>query len=132
MKTIQPSALRGFALLEVLIALLVGAIALLGLGTLQLKTLQAAYSSLDYTIATIDANNLVETLWSDLCTNKASAAVYTQTINSWKDTLPGSISATVPTTYADNATITLTWQDSRLTDNNTLALQAAFPGSICP
>ncbi len=121
----------GFALLEIMIAMLVGAVALLGLGTLQLKTLQSAYSSLDYTIATIHANNLIEGVWSNLCANRVSGAVYTSTVQSWRQTLPPSVSATVATSYSDSAVYNLTWNDARQSDNNSLSLQVTYP-AICP
>jgi len=122
---------RGFALLEIMIAMLVGAVALLGLGTLQLKTLQSAYSSLDYTIATIHANNLIEGVWSNLCANRVSGAVYTSTVESWRQTLPPSVSATVATSYSDSAVYNLTWNDARQSDNNSLSLRVTYP-AICP
>ncbi|GAB3232697.1 type IV pilus modification PilV family protein [Pseudaeromonas pectinilytica] len=122
---------RGFALLEIMIAMLVGAVALLGLGTLQLKTLQSAYSSLDYTIATIHANNLIEGVWSNLCANRVSGAVYTSTVESWRHTLPPSVSATVATSYSDSAVYNLTWNDARQSDNNSLSLRVTYP-AICP
>lgn len=122
---------RGFALLEIMIAMLVGAVALLGLGTLQLKTLQSAYSSLDYTIATIHANNLIEGVWSNLCANRVSGAVYTSTVQSWRQTLPPSVSATVATSYSDSAVYNLTWNDARQSDNNSLSLRVTYP-AICP
>ena len=125
------SMARGFALLEIMIAMLVGAVALLGLGTLQLKTLQSAYSSLDYTIATIHANNLIEGVWSNLCANKVSGAVYTSTVQSWRQTLPQSISASVATSFSSSAVYQLTWNDARQSDNNSLSLQVTYP-AICP
>ena len=125
------SVATGFALLEIMIAMLVGAVALLGLRTLQLKTLQAAYSSLDYTIATIHANNLVEGVWSNLCANQASGAVYTSTVQSWRQTLPQSISASVARSYSHSAVYRLTWNDVRQSDNNSLSLQVTYP-AICP
>lgn len=125
------SVARGFALLEIMIAMLVGAVALLGLGTLQLKTLQSAYSSLDYTIATIHANNLIEGVWSNLCANQASGAVYTSTVQSWRQTLPPSVSAPVPTSFSNSAVYNLTWNDARQSDNNSLSLQVTYP-AICP
>ena len=127
----RQSMATGFALLEIMIAMLVGAVALLGLGTLQLKTLQAAYSSLDYTIATIHANNLVEGVWSNLCANQASGAVYTSTVQSWRQTLPQSISASVASSYSNSAVYRLTWNDVRQSDNNSLSLQVTYP-AICP
>jgi type IV pilus assembly protein PilV len=125
------SMTKGFSLLEIMIALLVAAVALLGLGTLQLKTLQAAYSSLDYTIATIHANNLIEGVWTNLCENQASAAVYTSTVQSWRQTLPQSVSASVASSFSNSAVYRLTWNDARQSDNNSLSLQVTYP-AICP
>jgi type IV pilus assembly protein PilV len=125
------SMTKGFSLLEIMIALLVAAVALLGLGTLQLKTLQAAYSSLDYTIATIHANNLIEGVWTNLCENQASAAVYTSTVQSWQQTLPQSVSASVASSFSNSAVYRLTWNDARQSDNNSLSLQVTYP-AICP
>ncbi len=125
------SVATGFALLEIMIAMLVGAVALLGLGTLQLKTLQSAYSSLDYTIATIHANNLIEGVWSNLCANQASGAVYTSTVQSWRQNLPQSISASVASSFSNSAVYRLTWNDARQSDNNSLSLQVTYP-AICP
>jgi len=58
---------RGFSLMEVLVAMLLASIGLLGLARAQLKALQYAGSSLSYTVATIQAHNAVERIWPQLC-----------------------------------------------------------------
>ena len=62
---VQPQRLHGFSLVEVLIAILLVAIGLLGLAAAQVKTLQYASSSLQQTVASIQAQNVIERLWPD-------------------------------------------------------------------
>lgn len=123
-------ATGGFALLEVLLAMLVAAIALLGLATLELRAVQSAQSSLNYAIATTQLNNLAEQLRANLCTNRSTAATYQATVQAWKTSLPSGLSASVPATYADSMTLTLSWQDTRMTTDNTVSLYPVFP-AIC-
>lgn len=120
----------GFALLEVLLAMLVAAIALLGLATLELRAVQSAQSSLQYTIATTQLNNLTEQLRANLCANRSTAVTYQATVQAWTASLPTGLSASIPSAYADSMTFTLTWQDSRLTTGNSVTLYPVFP-AIC-
>lgn len=62
-----PMKFDGFSLVEVLVAMLLASIGLLGLASAQLKALQYAGSSLSYTVATIQAHNAVERIWPQLC-----------------------------------------------------------------
>ena len=57
----------GFSLVEVLVTLLVLSIGLLGIAALQVVTLQASSTSLHRSIAVIQANDLVERLWANVC-----------------------------------------------------------------
>lgn len=57
----------GFSLVEVLIAMLLAALCLLGLVLSQVKALQYASSSLAYTVATVQVQNAVERAWPALC-----------------------------------------------------------------
>lgn len=121
---------QGFALLEVLIAMLVAAVTLLGLAQLELRAVQSAQSSLDYTIATVRLNNLTEQLRANLC-NNLQPTVYLQTVQDWKTSLPAGSSATTPTTFTlGRMPITLSWVDSRLTSGNSVSLYPVFP-DIC-
>lgn len=124
------SPTNGFALLEVLLAMLVAAIALLGLATLELRAVQSAQSSLDYAIATTQLNNLSEQLRANLCANRGTAATYQATVQAWTAGLPSGLSATVPASYADSMTLTLTWRDTRFATGNTVSLYPVFP-AIC-
>lgn len=61
------SSCRGFLMIEVLVTLLILAVGLLGAAALQARSLQYAYASSQRTIATIQANDLVERLWASAC-----------------------------------------------------------------
>jgi type IV pilus assembly protein PilV len=64
---------NGFSLLEVMVSMLIAGLALLGLAATQLKSLQFANNSFDYTISLIQGQNAIERLWVRLCdvqTNK--------------------------------------------------------------
>ncbi|MBU2971801.1 prepilin-type N-terminal cleavage/methylation domain-containing protein [Pseudoalteromonas sp. C2R02] len=64
---IVDSQSKGFTLIEVLIALIISSIALLGLASGQLKSLQYATNSFNYTVSLIQANNAIERMWVDIC-----------------------------------------------------------------
>ena len=65
--SVNKSTQNGFSMLEVLITLIVSSIALLGLAAGQLKSLQYAYNSYQYTVSLIQANNVVERILNDVC-----------------------------------------------------------------
>lgn len=58
---------QGFTLMEVLVAMLVTALALLGLAASQIRAIQCSQISLQQTIAGIEANNVLERIWPELC-----------------------------------------------------------------
>lgn len=58
---------QGFTLIEVLIAVLVVSIGLLALAGLQMKAMTAAHSSYMRSVAAIQATDLVERAWADIC-----------------------------------------------------------------
>lgn len=58
---------HGFTLIEVLVAMVITAVALLGLAASQIKAMQYAQQSLQYTIAGIESVNVMERIWPDLC-----------------------------------------------------------------
>ena len=57
----------GFTLIEILIALLVLSIGLLGLAAVQVQSLQNSYASYERSMATMQARDLVERLWAGIC-----------------------------------------------------------------
>ncbi|MCE2595425.1 hypothetical protein K6Y31_11415 [Motilimonas cestriensis] len=126
---------QGFSLFEVLIATVVAVTALLGLALLEIKMLQSAQSSFQYTVSTIRANNLVDSIWLDLCNAQTNPARYTEIVNGWQQALPAGYSVTKDkpgASFALSTAIELTWQDSKIAeaDNNKLTLLANFP-DVC-
>ncbi|WP_019021691.1 type IV pilus modification protein PilV [Thioalkalivibrio sp. ALE23] len=59
--------ISGLTLIEVLVALIVLSVGVLGLAGLQITSLQYSQSSYERSIAVMQANDLVERLWAGLC-----------------------------------------------------------------
>lgn len=72
----KQTRMNGFSLIEVLIAMLLASLGLLGLASAQMKALQYAGSSLSYTVATIQAHNAVERIWPQLCALQQGAIAF--------------------------------------------------------
>ncbi|WP_105170905.1 type IV pilus modification PilV family protein [Pseudoalteromonas sp. T1lg24] len=117
----------GFSLVEAMVATVVSAIALLSLGAGQVKSLQYAASSLDYTLSLIQANNAVEQSWANLCDLQignielADLDVAAQT-NKYTVEFPNGFDI-------DDFEVLVSWNDERMTDNlaNSAALQVKLP-----
>ena len=62
----REGAVRGFTLIEVLVALLVLSVGLLGLAGLQLHALQYAHSSYQRTLVNVQALDMAERMWTHL------------------------------------------------------------------
>ncbi|MGL4446296.1 type IV pilus modification protein PilV [Shewanella sp.] len=117
---------QGFSLIEVLIASFIVAFGVLGMAALQLKTLQAAHSAYQRTIASVIAMDVVERLWANIAMNtpltvtqlqQQSLSHWLQTTNS-RQSLPG-LGLTLTNTAGTNTyVITVTWTESRLETNN--------------
>ncbi len=107
----------GFSLVEVLITMLVISIALLGLGVLQIKAMQYSYASYQRSVATIQANDLVERLWAGMCALPASrdtiaaewVTTNTNSMPSWSGSLGYDATGNIPI-----YTITVSWQDGKI------------------
>lgn len=117
----------GFSLIEVLITMVVISIALLGVGILQIKAMQYSYASYQRSVATIQANDLVERLWAGMCALPASRAAIaaewvttnTNSLPSWSGTLVYDASGSIPV-----YTITVSWQDEKIKYTGTDTTQA--------
>lgn len=117
----------GFSLLEAMVATVVSAIALLSLGVGQVKSLQYAASSLDYTLSLIQANNAVEQSWANLCDLQsgnielADLDVAAQT-NKYTVEFPNGFDI-------DDFEVLVSWKDERMTDNlaNSATLRVKLP-----
>lgn len=57
----------GFSLIEVLVTLVIVAIGLISIAQLQLRSLQYSHASLQRTMAVVQANDLVERMWTGYC-----------------------------------------------------------------
>ena len=86
---------QGFALLEALIAMFITAGVLMGLGILHLKSVQQSALTTQRTIATMQANDLIDRMWASVCslddnTGQIAAGnvsnIKTQWENRWKVT----------------------------------------------
>lgn len=145
---------KGFSLLEVLIAMLLAAIALLGLAAAQLKALQYVSSSLQLTYAGLELQNVVERIWPQLCQlqggSTAGGAPLNFTLN---DFVAENYAMSLQITLTDNAlpdfttppytntgvtsplslSLSASWQDFRLDNDqslNSLELVSSFPWLI--
>lgn len=117
---------QGFTLLELLVALLIAALSVLGFAYTQTKSLQYGRSSSQYTLASIQASNTVEQMWGSLCDLKSG----TKTLDSLL--LDNGFTRTYsPTSFSNEMTITVTSDENRLTDvNDTIQVKVTFP-DIC-
>lgn len=84
----------GFSLIEVMVAVVVVAIGLLGIAAVQLKTLSTSSESLGLSISTIQANDFGERLWAAACVLAQNTAqrqtIATNIRNQWlSDHYPG-------------------------------------------
>lgn len=89
---------QGFTLLEALIAMFITAGVLMGLGILHLKSVQQSALTTQRTIASIQANDLIDRMWASVCsldnstgqldqaTTGTMRAIETQWQNRWKVT----------------------------------------------
>lgn len=119
---------RGFSLVEALVAMAVISIGLLGVAALQAKSLQFSYASYQRSLATAQANDLVERLWAGAC---ALPAARDDIKAEWEDahgaSLPGWTGtleydgATVPPRY----TIRVQWTEGRIKYTATDTSQAS-------
>ncbi|WP_440054291.1 type IV pilus modification PilV family protein [Pseudoalteromonas sp. T1lg65] len=127
---------QGFSLIEVMISMLIASVALLGLAATQLRSLQYATNSFDYTVSLILSQNAMEQIWSQLCTIQQVQPTYYNNA-SFQDlllappNLRSSFTVVVPSTYSNSMPISVTWVDTRVnTDavNNTdqVTINATF------
>ena len=62
-----PGRAAGFTLIEILVAVLILSVGLLGLAALNLTGLQGSQASYERSVAVMQANDLVERMWAGLC-----------------------------------------------------------------
>lgn len=120
---------NGFTLIEVLIALFVSAIALLGLAAGQLKSMQYASNSFHYTVSVIQANNAIERMWNDICELEDGRQAFD---DAYKATLAPQLTyyqITLPNSFNNTFPVRINWVDERMSDNslNQVQATASFP-----
>jgi len=127
----------GFSLLEVMVSMFVASVALIGLGVTQLKSLQFANNSFDYTVSLVQGQNTIERLWPHLCDlQRNNPGIYDEA--AFQDalkppqTLRFRYSLDLPENYSDEMLITVKWQDLRVPEDqqnqilNQITLNASF------
>ncbi len=131
---------NGYALFEVLIAMLITGVALLALAKMNFYILKSSQSSFNYTVATIRASSFVDSIWIDLCNaqKSTSASTYAARRTDWVNDISAANMTTdadnPPAVYAPEMNVTVSWSDSRFTDddaNNTVTMAVKFPDSGC-
>ena len=131
---------QGFSLLEVIIALVISNVALLGLVAGQLKSLQYANNSLQYTVSLIQANNVIEQVMNDICNLTTTPTNFT---NTYSDALQSTLKSGYTLSWDDMTTpignfttnfpVYISWVDKRMIDEsganelNKIAIMANFP-----
>ena len=120
---------RGFTLIEVLVTLVVISIGMLSIAQLQARALQHSHSSLQRTVAVVQANDLLERMWSGYCSPEFPNTILADwQAASTHDLLPGRAATLVWDPNVDNPefTLTISWQDSRARDNTTPSFTYIF------
>ncbi len=135
--TIALNNKAGFSLVEVLIALVISSIALLGLAAGQLQSLKYATNSFNYTLSLVQANNAIERTWINLCQLQKGELDYNVAFGNANFTPQIDLYALTPTPEVDNVfnnslNITVSWQDARMADPNdsVIRVNANYP-QIC-
>ncbi|MCP4320706.1 MAG: prepilin-type N-terminal cleavage/methylation domain-containing protein [Alteromonadales bacterium] len=134
---------QGFTLVEVLIALVLSSIALLGLAAAQLKSLQYATNSFNYTVSLIQANNAVERTWENLCDLQDGNVLYDADYDTanFDSPIATYTVAVVPAAtqvapaaspFNNNLMVTVSWNDARMDDDNAsvIRINAQYP-QVC-
>ncbi|RTR02874.1 type IV pilus modification protein PilV [Halomonas nitroreducens] len=114
---------RGFTLIEVLVAVLVLSISLLGLAALQLKSLQGSHVAYQRAVANLAAQDAGERLWEWLGQQEGLACPDDNELSTlqrdwtqaWENDLPGFSSSRL--SWADRSAcrvdVTVRWKDER-------------------
>ena len=138
MKTALPHQ-QGFTLIEVMVALVISSVALLGLAAGELKSLQYATNSFNYTVSLVQANNAIERTWSNLCGLQDGTTPYDNTYqtNNLQPQLGVYVLTPDPAIgsgFIDKLDVTVSWTDARMadTDESIIRLAAEYPNLCLP
>lgn len=134
---------HGFTLLEVLIAVLVLSVGVLGLAAMGLKGLQSTGVAYQRTLATAAAQDGVERLWAELWSDNTTCPAPADVTATWYAAWNGILEemedsgsdivadASDPCLY----TVTVRWSEGRFsseTDTARLVYRAKLPGGVAP
>ncbi|OHU86383.1 hypothetical protein BET10_16520 [Pseudoalteromonas amylolytica] len=118
-----------------MVSMLIASIALLGLAATQLRALQYATNSFDYTVALVQGQNAMEKIWSRLCDiqHNDPSLFQDEEFREWL-LAPSDIRTTfeviVPQTYENEMNIFVNWVDDRMDPDvdgeNQVVLNATF------
>lgn len=127
----------GFSLLEIMITVIVANIALLGLVAAEVKSLQYANNSFQYTVSLVQANNVVERVLNDVCNLKTGTQLFDDAyvesdltpIDGYSLTLSDITPASSISAFTESFSVNVSWNDLRMTDQqlNQVVVQAYFP-----
>lgn len=127
----------GFSLVEVLIALAISSIALLGLAAGQLQSLKYATNSFNYTLSLVQANNAIERTWVNLCALQNGNLAYDGNYREANFAPQIPLYTLTPTpqvdqNFDDTLNIAVSWQDARMAEANDsiIRVNATYP-EIC-
>ena len=127
---------RGFTLIEVLVTLVLISIGMLSIAQLQARALQHSHSSLQRTVAVVQANDLLERMWSGYCSDQFWEAIHID----WRAAhtpaagqeaseptlLPGRSDSLTWDAINSEFTLTISWEDARSRDNTTPSFTYVF------
>lgn len=104
----------GVSLIEVMVALVVLSVGLLGLAVLQFKALQGTHAAYQATLASLIAADAEERLWLARANGVVSdAAVQTNWRSNWQNVLPDVQVGSLVVGSGANFTISVVWSESR-------------------
>lgn len=117
-RTDQRAQVSGFSLIEVMVTLLVLSIGLLGVAALQVAALQYSNTSLHRSMAVIQANDLVERMWTNICEitdSTQQSAIVADWNAAYLNSIPDRSGALDPSA-APVYEIEVAWSEQRLDD----------------
>ncbi|PAY03143.1 prepilin-type cleavage/methylation domain-containing protein [Pseudoalteromonas sp. HM-SA03] len=122
---------KGFSLIEVVVSMLVAGLMLLGLAATQLKSLQFASNSFQYTMALIHGQNTIERIWPLLCElqhNNNDMTLANPVIQQLHP-VDSRFTLVLPATYSNNMQLTVSWEDKRVKNpaENQISLTTSYP-----
>lgn len=129
---------RGFSLIEAMVALLVLAVGMLGVASLQTLNLKHSHASFQRSVAVVQANDLVERLWVGICglpgnSNDIRDAWRAEHATSLLDQWQGDLDLLNPGQTPYRFQITVSWTDGRMDTAEQFQFVASIPAMTnCP